>query len=52
VRVLPALRRHATLITRIGGVLLIVIGVMLLLGWWDHVTIWLRNLLPEFTTVL
>jgi cytochrome c-type biogenesis protein len=52
VRVLPALRQHAGLIMRIGGALLIVIGLLLLLGWWEQVTIWLRAVLPEFTTVL
>ncbi|MFM7147625.1 MAG: cytochrome c biogenesis CcdA family protein [Actinomycetales bacterium] len=52
VRVLPALREHSAMIMRIGGALLIVIGMTMLLGWWDQVTIWLRTLLPEFTTVL
>ncbi len=52
VSVLPVLRRQAPLIMRLGGALLIIIGVLLLLGWWDQITISLRSLLPEFTTVL
>lgn len=35
-------RRHAQTVMRIGGVLLIVLGVLLLTGWWDAMMIWLR----------
>ncbi|MGI8697175.1 MAG: cytochrome c biogenesis CcdA family protein [Mycobacteriales bacterium] len=31
-----AIRRHAVWVTRIGGVLLVVLGVLLVGGWWDH----------------
>lgn len=35
-------RRHAQTVMRAGGVLLIVLGVLLLTGWWDAMMIWLR----------
>ncbi|ADU09703.1 cytochrome c biogenesis protein CcdA [Micromonospora aurantiaca] len=44
-RVLAALavaRRHSRTITRVGGVLLVVVGVALMTGWWSTFTIWLR----------
>ncbi|WP_138757712.1 cytochrome c biogenesis CcdA family protein [Modestobacter altitudinis] len=36
-------RRHARTVMRIGGVLLVVLGVLLVTGWWDSVMIWLRS---------
>jgi cytochrome c-type biogenesis protein len=36
-------RRHRRLISQIGGVLLIVIGVLLVSGAWDHWMNWLRD---------
>jgi cytochrome c-type biogenesis protein len=36
------LRRHSVLITRLGGLMLIAVGVLLVTGAWNHVTIWLR----------
>ncbi|ROT34258.1 cytochrome c biogenesis CcdA family protein [Micromonospora sp. HM5-17] len=44
-RVLGALtvaRRHSRAITRAGGLLLILVGVALMTGWWSAFTIWLR----------
>lgn len=35
-------RRHAQTVMRVGGVLLIVLGILLLTGWWDALMIWLR----------
>lgn len=35
-------RRHAQTVMRAGGVLLIVLGTLLLTGWWDALMIWLR----------
>lgn len=52
VRILPAVRRHSAAITRVGGVLLIAVGLALLFGWWDQATLWLRGLLGEYSTVL
>jgi cytochrome c-type biogenesis protein len=35
-------RRHAPTVMRAGGALLIVLGILLLTGWWDALMIWLR----------
>ena len=35
-------RRHARTVTRVGGGLLIVLGVLLLTGTWDSIMIWMR----------
>lgn len=35
-------RRHARTVMRLGGGLLVLLGVLLLLGWWDALMIWLR----------
>jgi cytochrome c-type biogenesis protein len=35
-------RRHARTVMRVGGALLIVLGILLLTGWWDALMIWLR----------
>ncbi|GAB3317966.1 cytochrome c biogenesis CcdA family protein [Geodermatophilus aquaeductus] len=35
-------RRHARTVMRVGGVLLVVLGVLLVTGWWDQVMLWLR----------
>lgn len=35
------IRRHSTWVTRIGGALLILVGLALITGWWTDVTIWL-----------
>lgn len=43
-------RRHYTLIMRIGGGLLVAIGILLVTGVWDSITIWMRTLVPGFET--
>ncbi len=35
-------RRHARTVMRLGGALLILLGILLLTGWWDALMIWLR----------
>ena len=35
-------RRHARTVMRVGGGLLVVLGLLLLTGWWDGLMIWLR----------
>jgi cytochrome c-type biogenesis protein len=37
-----AIRRHSRWVTRIGGALLIAVGLALLTGAWDQFTVWLR----------
>jgi cytochrome c-type biogenesis protein len=46
------LRRHNLLIMRIGGAMLVLVGVLLLTGWWTDFTIWLRVTMPGFETAL
>ncbi len=46
------LRRHNLLIMRIGGAMLVLVGVLLVTGWWTDFTIWLRVTLPGFETAL
>jgi cytochrome c-type biogenesis protein len=44
------LRRHTVLVMRIGGLMLIVVGVLLVTGVWNDFTIWLRvHLTSDFT---
>jgi cytochrome c-type biogenesis protein len=44
------LRRHTVFITRLGGVMLIAVGVMLVTGAWNDITVWLRvHLTNTFT---
>ena len=45
-------RRHYAVIMRIGGGLLVLIGVLLVTGFWNDVTIWMRTLVPGFETPL
>ncbi|MFN8190250.1 MAG: cytochrome c biogenesis protein CcdA [Nocardioidaceae bacterium] len=35
-------RRHQQWVTRFGGLMLILVGVMLLTGWWDQLTTWIQ----------
>ena len=39
---LGALRRHARLVTRLGGALLVVVGALELSGAWTTALIWLQ----------
>jgi cytochrome c-type biogenesis protein len=51
-RALAFVRRHYEVIMRIGGAMLIAIGVLLVTGLWTEFTIWLRVSVPGFETVL
>ena len=35
-------RRHQVWVMRIGGLLLVAIGVLMVTGWWDHIVQWLQ----------
>jgi cytochrome c-type biogenesis protein len=39
---LAFVRRHQQWVTRIGGLMLVLVGVMLLTGWWDQMVQWLQ----------
>lgn len=51
-RLLPVLRRNAAVISRIGGVFLIAIGIAMVLGVWEVAATWLRGSIGGFTPVL
>ncbi|MEP6696255.1 MAG: cytochrome c biogenesis protein CcdA [Pseudonocardiales bacterium] len=46
---LDVVRRHARWVTRFGGAMLVVLGVLLLTGIWNDVTITLRDWVAGFT---
>lgn len=41
-------RRHYVVIMRVGGALLVLIGILLLTGAWGSLTIWMRTVSPGF----
>lgn len=43
-------RHHYVLIMRVGGGLLVAIGILLVSGAWDSVTVWMRTIAPGFET--
>ena len=45
-------RSHYVLIMRFGGAMLVAIGILLLTGAWDSLTIWMRTIAPGFETPL
>lgn len=51
-RTIAALRRHQQLIMRIGGVLMVGVGLLLLTGTWDWVTSSMRQWAASFETVI
>ena len=51
-RALAFVRRHNLVLMRIGGAMLVLVGILLLTGWWTDFTIWLRVTLPGFETVI
>ncbi len=50
--VFAVLRRHSGLITRLGGALLITVGLLLVTGWWDTLIGQLRPLISGFNTAV
>jgi cytochrome c-type biogenesis protein len=49
---LAVVRRHAYWVTRAGGLMLVALGLLLLLGWWDPLTISLRAWAGGFVTAV
>jgi cytochrome c-type biogenesis protein len=49
---LTFLNRHKKAITRIGGVMLILIGILQVTGSWAHLIAWLRHFIVGFTPVI
>jgi cytochrome c-type biogenesis protein len=44
-------RRHHLVITRLGGVMLVVVGLLLVTGWWEWAVTWLQSNVVNRTTV-
>lgn len=43
------IRRHQVWVTRLGGLMLVVVGVLLVTGWWDQAVTWLQiHLISSF----
>jgi len=51
-RALTFLRTHNLAIMRIGGAMLVIVGLLLVTGVWADFTIWLRVSIPGFETVI
>jgi cytochrome c-type biogenesis protein len=51
-RAVTWMREHAQLISRIGGAMLVAVGILLVTGIWTDVTIWMRTLVPGFETAI
>jgi len=51
-RALKFLRTHTLVIMRVGGAMMVIVGVLLVTGAWTEFTIWLRVTLPGFETVI
>jgi cytochrome c-type biogenesis protein len=46
------LRRRQQWVTRLGGLMLVAVGVLLLTGWWDLWVASLRGWIPGFETAV
>ena len=46
------IKKHYVWVMRIGGGMLILVGILLVTGLWTEFTIWLRVTMPGFTTPL
>ncbi|WP_203337203.1 cytochrome c biogenesis CcdA family protein [Nocardioides limicola] len=46
------IRRHQRLLNVTGGVLLIIVGLLLVSGWWDHAVTWMQIRLADYNEVL
>jgi cytochrome c-type biogenesis protein len=43
---LAVVRQHSRVVTRVGGGMLIAVGLLLVTGYWNDLVIWIRALLP------
>lgn len=51
-RALAWVKGHYLLVMRLGGAMLVIVGVLLVSGVWTDFTVWLRTSVPTFETVL
>ena len=45
------IRRHQVLIVRVGGAMMILVGLLLVSGWWDRIVQWLQLQVVQGFTV-
>ena len=45
-------KRHYILVMRVGGAMLVMVGVLLVTGVWSDFTIWMRTSVPAFSPVI
>lgn len=50
-RAFAVIRRHQVLVMRIGGAMMIVVGLLLVSGWWDRLVQWLQLQVVQGFTV-
>ncbi|TAK70133.1 MAG: cytochrome c biogenesis protein CcdA [Actinomycetota bacterium] len=50
--VLGWVRHHSGAVMRVGGGLLVAIGLLLVTGWWDDLTVWMRSATAGFEVPL
>jgi cytochrome c-type biogenesis protein len=46
------LRRHRVALTRLGGAMLVLVGVLLVTGWWGDLMVRVQGFIADFTTVV
>lgn len=46
------LRRHRVALTRLGGTMLVLVGLLLVTGWWGDLMARVQGLIADFTTVV
>ena len=51
-RAIGWVKSHYSIVMRIGGAMLLILGVLMLTGLWNDFTIWLRVSMPGFETAL
>lgn len=51
-RAIGWVKSHYAIVMRVGGALLLILGILMLTGIWNDFTIWLRVSLPAFETAL
>jgi cytochrome c-type biogenesis protein len=50
-RAFKVVRRHQVLVMRVGGALMVVVGILLVTGWWDRIVQWLQLQVVQGFTV-
>ena len=51
IRAFKVIRRHQVLVVRLGGLMMVVVGILLVTGWWDRIVQWLQLQVVQGFTV-